>query len=63
MRAGTDLSTEVFVKAMESLTAPPDIFGNPEMGWTGTRRLGSNQTRLSQIVDGRWKVVTDYARP
>lgn len=59
-KAGANLTTDSFVKAMESMTIPPDIFGSAEQTFTEKKRLGSNAARLSQIQDGRWKVVTDY---
>ena len=61
-RAGPQLTVDGFVKVMESLTLPPDMFGNPPMKFSATQRLGSDKSRLSQIQDGRWKVVMDYAR-
>lgn len=61
-KAGSTLTTDTFVKAMDSMTIPPDIFGTPEMTFTATKRLGSNLSRLSQIQDGRWKVVSDYMK-
>ena len=30
------------------------------MSFSPTKRLASNQARLSQIQNGRWKVVSDY---
>ena len=45
------------------MTIPADIFGSPEMTFTATKRLGSDASRLSQITDGKWKVVGDYAKP
>jgi len=62
-KAGNNLTTDSFIKAMDSMTIPPDIFGSPEATFTATKRLGSDASRLSQIVDGKWKVVGDYARP
>ncbi|MDT7837262.1 ABC transporter substrate-binding protein [Aquabacterium sp. OR-4] len=60
-KAGPNLSTESFVKAMETMgTIAPDIFGAPPLTWTATQRLGSTQSRLSQIKDGRWKVISEY---
>lgn len=59
-KAGKSLSNESFTKAMDSLVVPPDIFGNPEMSWTPTKRIGSEISRLSQIRNGRWIVVKDY---
>jgi branched-chain amino acid transport system substrate-binding protein len=62
-KAGTNLTTESFVRAMETMKLPPDIFGTPEATFSPTKRLGNNASRMSQIVDGKWKVVADYARP
>jgi len=62
-KAGPNLSTDTFIKAMDSMTIPPDIFGSAEATFTATKRLGSDASRLSQIVDGRWKVISDYAKP
>ncbi|GAA4002834.1 ABC transporter substrate-binding protein [Comamonas faecalis] len=59
-KAGANLSTDSFVKAMDSFTSEPDIFGMPSMSFSPTKHLGSNASRLSQIQDGRWKVVADY---
>jgi branched-chain amino acid transport system substrate-binding protein len=61
-KAGNNLSTDSFIKAMDSMVIPPDIFGSPEMRFTATQRLGSNVSRLSQIQEGRWKVVSDYLK-
>ena len=33
------------------------------MSFTATKRLGNDLSRLSQIVDGRWKVQSDYVKP
>jgi len=61
-KAGNNLTTDSFIKAMDSMTIPPDIFGSAEMTFGPQKRLGSNATRLSQIQDGRWKVVSDYMK-
>ncbi len=61
-KAGNNLTTESFIKAMDNMTIPPDIFGSAEMTFTPTKRLGSNATRLSQITDGRWKVISEYSK-
>jgi branched-chain amino acid transport system substrate-binding protein len=59
-KAGPNLNADSFNKAMESLgEIPADMFGNPPMSFTSTQRLGSTKSRLSQIQDGRWKVVSD----
>ncbi len=62
-KAGANLNTESFIKAMDTLTVPPDIFGTPELKFSPTQRLGSLATRLSQIKDGRWTVISDYTKP
>ena len=61
-KAGATLNPDTFVKAMDSVTIPPDIFGSPEMSFGPAKRLGSNVSRLSQIQDGRWRVVEDYSK-
>ena len=38
----------------------PDMFGAPKSSFSATKRLGNNQSRLSQIKDGKWAVVSDY---
>jgi branched-chain amino acid transport system substrate-binding protein len=59
--AGPQLTTESFARAMDGLVQPPNIFGSPEFRFSTARRLASKYSRLSQIQDGRWKVVNDYA--
>lgn len=55
--AGPNLTTDAFIKAMETATFPADIFGSPVTKFGPTKRQGSDQARLSQIVDGKWKVL------
>ena len=60
-KAGPNLTTDSFIKAVEGLgKIAPDFFGSPEFVFTPKQRLGSGQSRLSQIQDGRWKVVSGY---
>jgi branched-chain amino acid transport system substrate-binding protein len=61
-KAGPNLTTDSFIKAMDNMVIPADIFGTPEMKFGPQQRLGSDLSRMSQIVDGRWKVVSDYKR-
>lgn len=61
-KAGPNLTTDSFIKAMDSMVIPPDIFGAPEMSFTAKKRLGNDSSRISQIQDGRWKVVADYMK-
>ncbi|MEJ6022029.1 ABC transporter substrate-binding protein [Ramlibacter sp. PS4R-6] len=59
-KTGPQLTTEGFLKAMDLTSFPSDSFGSPKMYFAPGRRLGSDASRLSQITDGRWKVVSDY---
>jgi len=59
-KAGPNLNTDSFIKAMDSLSVPSDIFGSPPLSYGPSKRLGSDKYRLSQLQDGRWKVVSDY---
>jgi branched-chain amino acid transport system substrate-binding protein len=62
-KAGTNLTTDTFIKAMDSMSIPSDIFGSAPATFSATKRLGSDASRLSQLQDGRWKVVSDYVKP
>jgi branched-chain amino acid transport system substrate-binding protein len=62
-KAGANLSTDSFIKVMDSMTFEPDMFGSPKSTYTATKRLGNSLSRLSQIQDGKWKVVSDYVAP
>ena len=62
-KAGPNLTTDSFVKAMETMKIPTDMFGAPEATFGPDKHWGSDLSRLSQIQDGRWKVVSDYAKP
>jgi branched-chain amino acid transport system substrate-binding protein len=59
-KAGKNLSTESFIKVMDTLSLPPDIFGSAPQSFSPTKRLGSSASRLSQIADGKWKAVSEY---
>ena len=61
-KAGTNLSTDSFIKAMDTLSLPTDMFGSAPATFSPTKRLGSNASRLSQITDGKWKVISDYVK-
>ncbi len=59
-KAGKNLTTDSFIKVMDTLSVPTDIFGSAGMTFSLTKRLGSDASRLSQIQDGKWKVVGPY---
>jgi len=62
-KAGPNLTTDSFIKVMDTMKFSPDMFGSAEATFSPTKRLGSNASRLSQIVDGRWKVISEYVKP
>jgi branched-chain amino acid transport system substrate-binding protein len=59
-KTGPNLTTDSFVKTMDSMSFTDTLFGSAPSSYTATKRLGSDASRLSQIVDGKWKVVSDY---
>ncbi|WP_304309092.1 ABC transporter substrate-binding protein [Pseudacidovorax intermedius] len=59
-KAGAQPDTDSLARAVEAMKTPADMFGVPELSFAPDRHLGSNKARLSQIQDGRWKVVLDY---
>ena len=60
-KAGPTLTTDSFVRTMDNnMTIPKDIFGSPQATFTAKKRLGNDKSRMSQITDGKWKVVSDY---
>ncbi len=58
-KAGPNLTSASFVKAMNSMTIPADFFGTPVLTYTNTKRLGSEAAKLSQIQDGKWRVLME----
>jgi branched-chain amino acid transport system substrate-binding protein len=61
-KTGPNLTTDSFVKTMDTMRYEPDMFGSAGSSYSPTKRLGSTASRLSQIQDGRWKVVSDYVQ-
>jgi branched-chain amino acid transport system substrate-binding protein len=59
-KAGKNLTTDSFIKVMDTMKYPPDMFGSAEMTFSATKRLGSDSVRMSQIQNNRWKVVSEY---
>ncbi len=62
-KAGPNLTTDSLIKTLDSTKFPGDLFGAPEVAFTAQVRIGSRASRISQIQDGRWKVLSDYAKP
>jgi branched-chain amino acid transport system substrate-binding protein len=61
-KAGPNLSTDSFIKAMDTMAIPADMFGSPPATFGPQKRLGNDTSRLSQLQDARWKVVSDYVK-
>ncbi len=59
-KTGKNLTTDTFIKTMDSMSYPADIFGAAPSTYTATKRLGNDMSRMSQIQDGKWKVVSEY---
>ena len=62
-KAGANLSTDSFIKAMDTMVIPSDMFGSAEGTFGPKKRLGNELSRLSQIQNGKWVVVSDYVKP
>jgi branched-chain amino acid transport system substrate-binding protein len=59
-KAGPNLNPGTLAKGIDGLTFPRDMFGGDEQRFTPTKHLGSNRAKLCQIVDGRWRALTDF---
>jgi branched-chain amino acid transport system substrate-binding protein len=60
-KTGPKLTTDSFVNTLENnFSTTRDMFGADAMSFTKTKHLGSNRSRLSQIVNGKWTPITDY---
>ncbi len=59
-KAGPNLTTDSFINTLDNFSAPRDMFGSDAFSFTKTKHLGSNRSRISQIVNGKWTPVTDY---
>lgn len=61
-KAGPNLTVDSFIKTLENTTFPRTFLGTPEYSFAPNRRLGNNQTRIAQIIGGRWVNVSDFLR-
>jgi branched-chain amino acid transport system substrate-binding protein len=48
---------------MDTMKFPPDMFGSAEATYSPDQAPGQQPSRLSQITDGRWKVISEYVKP
>ena len=58
-KAGKDLTTDSFIKAMESIKGYKDIFNGPEVSFGPDKHQGANSAFLAVVKGGRWVRVTD----
>ena len=58
-RAGANLTTDSFVKGMESIKNYRDIFNGPEASFGPDKRQGANSSFLAVVKNGRWVRLTD----
>jgi branched-chain amino acid transport system substrate-binding protein len=59
-KAGPNLNPGSLAKGIDGLAFPRDMFGGDEQKFSPTNHLGSNRAKLCQIVDGRWRALTDF---
>ena len=59
-KTGANLTTDNFIKTLESTTFSRDMFGSPEYKFTPKQHLGNDKSKVGQIQNGRWVAVTDY---
>jgi len=59
-KAGPNLNPDTLDKAMESLSAPRDMFGGDAQTFGPKKHLGSARVKVCQIQNGRWVSTTDY---
>jgi branched-chain amino acid transport system substrate-binding protein len=53
-KAGKDLTTDSFVKGLESIRGYRDIFNGPEVTFGPDKHQGANSSFLAVVKGGRW---------
>jgi branched-chain amino acid transport system substrate-binding protein len=59
-KAGQNLTPDTLATALENLSVPGDKFGGDAQKFGPTKHLGSDRSMLCQIVNGKWKSVSEY---
>ncbi|MBI3524019.1 MAG: ABC transporter substrate-binding protein [Betaproteobacteria bacterium] len=59
-QAGPNPTTAKVSAALEHTHTTRDFFGNPDFVITPTDHLANRRVRIAQVVDGRWRNLTDY---
>jgi branched-chain amino acid transport system substrate-binding protein len=62
-KAGKKLSVETFNAAMEATKLGPDALGNPGFNVSRDNRLSNQKVRMTQIVNGKWTLISEYLEP
>jgi len=58
-RAGANLTTDSFVKGLESIKNYRDIFNGPEASFAADKHQGANTSFLAVVKGGRWVRLTN----
>jgi branched-chain amino acid transport system substrate-binding protein len=58
-KTGPELTTDNFIKAMESIKSYKDIFGGPEASFGPNKHQGASSSFLAVVKGGRWMRLTD----
>jgi len=58
-KTGPELTTDNFVKALESVRGYHDIFHGPEVNFGPDKHQGANSSFLAVVKGGRWTRLTD----
>ncbi|HKX04219.1 MAG TPA: ABC transporter substrate-binding protein [Methylomirabilota bacterium] len=61
-KTGVELTTDNFVRAMESIKGYHDIFHGPEVNFAADKHQGADSSFLAMVKGGRWTRLTDPLR-
>ena len=61
-KTGVELTTDNFVRAMESIKGYHDIFHGPEVNFAADKHQGADSSFLAVVKGGRWTRLTDPLR-
>ena len=61
-KTGVELTTDNFVRAMESIKGYHDIFHGPEVNFAADKHPGADSSFLAMVKGGRWTRLTDPLR-
>lgn len=57
-KAGKELTVDGFLKALESIKGYQHLFGGPIISFGPQKHLGSNESVLYQVINGKWAYPT-----